>query len=135
MNAPKKVAVAVAVGLLSILATVACNADKKLAAAQETAAILRIKTIQQAETQYYAQFGKYAASLSQLQDLIPADLASGKSNGYALSLTSRPNGFAVTAAPEPANPSSGRTFYSDETLAIRAESGAKAADATSPEIN
>jgi hypothetical protein len=74
-------------------------------AAREIAALKSIKTIQTAEVQYYAQFNR-CGSLAELgppADMIPADLASGKKNGYIFKVTSRQDGCTVTTEPESFN--------------------------------
>jgi hypothetical protein len=131
------VAAVFALGLLglAVMRLTVPHLDTALMAANEAAAIHQITTIEQAETQYYAQYEKYAPSLAQLQDLIPPDLATGKSNGYLFTLAPRPNGFAVAATPETFNTTGRRSFYSDESLTIRqSKSATEPATASSPAI-
>jgi hypothetical protein len=114
-----------------------CNANRQLQREHETAAILQIKQIGQAQTMYYSQFGRYAANLGDLgpsvASLISKDVSSARYSGYVFTLVSTPAGFAVTAVPE--TPESGtRTFYSDESMVIRSEAGATPAGAASPEL-
>jgi hypothetical protein len=74
-------------------------------AAREMAALKAIKTIQIADVQYYAQFNR-CGSLAELgppANMIPADLASGKKNGYIFKVTRRQDGYTVTTEPESFN--------------------------------
>jgi type IV pilus assembly protein PilA len=99
--------------------------------AHETAALEQIRTIHVAETQYYAQFGRYAANLAALEPLIPKKLAEGKKGGYTFAAALTADGFAVTAIPEKFGNTGRRSFYSDQTLAIRESWTAEAANAVS----
>jgi hypothetical protein len=131
---------------LVLLATVGCDSQGRLMAAHEISAIGKIRSIHQAETQYYAQFGKYALSLTELgppagapaspsrADLISKELADGKSDGYTFVVRAKPNGYTVNADPEQFNVTGRRSFYSDESLAIRANSTGVPATAASDEI-
>src|SRR5215475_7276179 len=69
---------------------------------QEVAALAAIKTIHTVQVQYYSQYGKYAASLTELgppasgsaspaaADLIGNDLAGGEKQGYKFTMTDNP---------------------------------------------
>lgn len=115
-------------------------------AAHEIEAIRQIATIHQGEAQYYSQFGAYATALTalgppasgapgpQAADLIPRSLADGEASGYLFALTARPNGYTVSAVPKVFNSTGRRTFYSDETLVIRANNAPEPATAASPEL-
>jgi len=112
----------------------------------ELAALTEIGTIHQAETQYMSQFGTFATSLAQLgppasgasgpqaADLMQKSLTEGKASGYIFTLAARPTGYVVTAIPEVFNSTGRRTFYSDESLVIRANNTQEPATATSPEV-
>ncbi|MGC2658544.1 MAG: prepilin-type N-terminal cleavage/methylation domain-containing protein [Bryobacteraceae bacterium] len=116
--------------------------------AQEMAAVAQIRTIQQAETQYYSQFGDYATALTQLgppagngategpasAGLIPQSLASGANSGYNFALSLGPTGYAVTAIPRVYKSTGRRTFYSDSSGIIRQNWGQDPATPQSPEI-
>ena len=84
----------IVVAIILILAAIAApKLNQNRMHAQETAAIRQIGTIHTAQTQYYSQFGRYAATLAELgpppsgqasaaaADLIPEDLAKGKKTG------------------------------------------------------
>jgi hypothetical protein len=129
------------IGALAAIA-LACNPlaprlDRARMAAQEMAAIAAIKNIQTAEISYYSQFNKYACSLAELgppADMIAADLASGKKNGYLFKVTCRQDGYTVTAMPESFNLTGTRTFYADESLAIHEHRGPETATSQDPEL-
>jgi prepilin-type N-terminal cleavage/methylation domain-containing protein len=137
----------IVIAIILILAMIAVpKVNKQLMSARETAAIQEIKTIHQAETQYYSTFGKYADSLVALgppasgadgpaaANLIPKGLADGKIGGYIFIVTNSTTGYSVNANPEIYGTSGGRTFFSDQTLVIRNNYGQEPASVNSPEL-
>src|SRR5712692_4243383 len=98
--------------ILIILAIAVPNGQKARLAAIEMAVEREVQTISQAQTQYVSQFGRYAASLTELgppasgadgpqaAGLIPASLASGEKDGYLFTMISTPGGYAVNANPK-----------------------------------
>jgi type IV pilus assembly protein PilA len=137
----------IVIAIILVIAAIAVpQMNKQLMSAHEMAAIRQITTIHQAQTQYYSQFGKYAASLVELgppasgnagpaaADLIPKVLADGKNSGYVFQVQPSPTGYAVSAIPEAFNSSGRRTFYSDQTLEIHNNWTAEPATAASPVI-
>ena len=113
----------IVIAIILIIAAIAVpKMNNQVMAAHEMAAIRQITTIHQAETQYYSQYGKYAASLVELgppasgaatpasADLIPKVLADGKNSGYVFTVAASPTGYAVTAVPEAFGSSGRRTF-------------------------
>ncbi len=132
--------------ILIITAIAAPQVTKFLMSGRETAAIGDIRTLHQAQTQYYSQFGRYAASLAELgppvsgasgtaaADLIPKGLAEGKNAGYVFTVAPSPTGYTISAVPEQFNTTGRRTFYSDQSLVIHNNWGAEPATASSPEI-
>jgi type IV pilus assembly protein PilA len=137
----------IVIAIILILATIAVpKVSQQLMAARETAAIQEIKTIHQAETQYYSTYGKYADSLLALgppasgaagpaaADLIPKSLADGKIGGFVFTVTGSPTGYSVNANPEAFGSSGHKTFFSDQTLAIRQNFTQEPANANSPEL-
>jgi type IV pilus assembly protein PilA len=130
--------------ILVILAIAVPKMNKQMQSARETAVIREIGSIHQAETQYYSQFGKYAATLAQLgppvsgadgpegANLLPKVLTDGRKNGFIYSLTATAGGYAITAVPESFGNTGGRTFYSDQTLEIHNNFGQEPATAASP---
>jgi prepilin-type N-terminal cleavage/methylation domain-containing protein len=113
---------------------------------QETAAIGAIRTLHTAQVQFYSQYGKYAASLTELgpptsgsagpaaADLIGNDLSGGTKSGYKFILTGNPGGYVINANPESFGNSGSRTFYSDQSMVIRQNYGQEPATANSPEM-
>jgi prepilin-type N-terminal cleavage/methylation domain-containing protein len=130
--------------ILIILAVAMPKLSKSRMYAQEMAALQAIKAIHQAETMYYSQYGKYAGSLTELgppttgaagpaaADLIQEDLASGEKQGYKFTVTAVQGGYVINAAPVAFGNSGSRTFYSDQSMAIRQNFGQEPATATSP---
>jgi len=114
--------------------------------AQEMAAILNVRSINTAQVQYYSEFGRYAKSLSDLgppsngkegpaaAGLIPADLAAGTRGGYTFTVRGSAAGYTVNANPVKYGRTGSRTFFSDETLVIRAHSGSEPATGDSDEV-
>jgi type IV pilus assembly protein PilA len=137
----------IVISIILIIAAIAVpKMNNQLMAAHEMAAIRQITTIHQAQTQYYSQFGKYAATLAELgpptsgtagpsaADLIPKVLADGKNSGYVFTVVASPTGYSVTANPESFGSSGRRTFFSDQSLVIRNNLTQEPATVTSPEI-
>jgi len=137
----------IVIAIILILATIAVpKVSQQLMSARETAAIQEIKTIHQAETQYYSTYNKYADSLTALgppasgaagpaaADLIPKSLSDGKIGGYVFTVTGSATGYSVNANPETFGNSGHRTFFSDQTLAIHHNFSQEPANANSPEL-
>jgi len=113
---------------------------------RETAAIQAVKTIHTAQVQYQSQFGKYAASLTELgppasgapnassADLIGNDLANGEKQGYKFTLSAIPGGYVINANPVSYGSSGSRSFYSDQSMVIRENDGPEPATAQSKEL-
>ena len=132
--------------ILVILAIAVPKMNTQMQGAREMAVIREIGSVHSAQTQYYSQFGKFAANLTQLgppvsgadgpeaANILPKVLADGKKNGYTYSLSATPTGYAITAVPDSFGNSGRRTFYSDQTLVIRNNWGQEPATPTSPEI-
>jgi type IV pilus assembly protein PilA len=130
--------------ILIILAVAMPKLSKSRMYAQEMAAIQAIHAIHQAETMYYSQFGKYAASLAELgppttggaagpgaADLIQEDLATGEKQGYKFTITASPGGYTINANPIAFGTNGSRTFWSDQSMSIRQNFTAEPATATS----
>lgn len=137
----------IVIAIILIIATIALpKLNRARMYAQETAAISHIRTLHTAQTQYFSQFGKFAASLAELgpptsgnpsaagADLIPGDLASGDKGGYKFVLAATPTGYTINANPSVYNSTGSRTFFSDQTLVIRENYGQEPATEKSPEI-
>jgi len=122
------------------------NLGKARMSAEEMAAIHNVRSINAAEVQYFAEFGRYAASLPELgppsdgkpgpssADLLPAILASGAKGGYTYTLKVSPTGYTVNANPVKYGTTGRRTFFSDESMVIRANPGPAPATAASAEL-
>jgi type IV pilus assembly protein PilA len=144
------VAVVAFFGILAIGGVVAAifipNVVKASTRAQEMGAIVNIRLINATQVQYYSEFGRYAKSLSELgppsngkegpsgAGLIPADLASGTKGGYTFKLSGSSTGYTVNANPVKYGSTGSRTFFSDESFVIRANSGPEPATAASDEV-
>jgi len=137
----------IVIAIILIIAAIAVpKMNNQVMAAHEMAAIRQVGTIHQAETQYYSQFGRYAATLAELgppasgaaspaaADLIPKVLADGKNSGYMFTVVASSTGYSVTAVPEAFGSSGRRTFFSDQTLVIRNNWSQEPANNNSPEI-
>ena len=136
--------------VIIVVAVVAAVVLPNLAAAdtraQEMAAILNVRSINTAQVQYYTEFDRYAKSLAELgppaagkegrasAGLIPADLASGTKGGYTFTLRGSSTGYTVNANPVKYVSTGSRTFFSDESMVIRANSGPEPATAASGEV-
>ena len=109
--------------------------------------VREMHTIGQCQTQYQAQFGKYAATLAELgppvrggaegpqaAHLISANLASGDKDGYLFTLTSNAGGYTVVASPKVFGSTGRRTFYVDQDGIVHQNWGQELASAESPEF-
>jgi prepilin-type N-terminal cleavage/methylation domain-containing protein len=137
--------------VIAIILIIAAIAVPKLSNqrqnAQEMAAIQQIRTLHQAQIQYYGQFGRYATTLAELgppasgspgpqaSDLIPKSLADGRGTGYLFVVAANPSGYVINANPEQFGSSGRRTFYSDQSGVIRQNWGQEPATANSPELS
>jgi prepilin-type N-terminal cleavage/methylation domain-containing protein len=113
---------------------------------QETAAIAALRAIHTAQVQYYSQYNKYAASLTELgppksgnaspaaADLLGNDLTGGEKQGYKFNMTGTPGGYTINAEPVAYNSSGSRTFFSDQGMVIHQNYGPEPATANSPEM-
>jgi prepilin-type N-terminal cleavage/methylation domain-containing protein len=137
----------IVIAIILIIAAIAVpKLNNQRMNAQEMAAIRQIGTIHTAQIQYYSQFGRYAASLTELgppssgqqspaaADLIPKTLADGKNTGYIFTVATAPTGYTVTAVPEAFGNTGRRTFFSDQTNVIRQNWGQEPATVNSPEF-
>ena len=130
--------------ILVIAAIAVPQMGKQLMAAHETAVISEIKSIHQAEIQYYSQFGQYATSLTQLgpppsgaagpagADILPKNLTDGHASGYIFTVSGTPTGYSISAVPEQFGSSGSRTFYSDQSMVTRNNYSQEPATVTSP---
>ena len=137
----------IVIAIILIIATIALpKLNRAKMYAHETAAIKTLQTIHTAQTQYQSQFGKFAASLTELgppqsgqpgpqaADLIDTNLASGEKSGYKFVVVGSQAGYTISAVPVAYNSTGSRTFYSDATMQIRQNYGPEPATAQSPEL-
>ena len=105
-------------------------------AANETAALARMRAIAQAEAQYMAMSGGEYGSLDQLiAQRFVNDPSSGKLTGYRFDVRIKPAHFEITAVPEKAGVTGTRSFYVDETNIIHgADKKGAPATASDPEV-
>jgi hypothetical protein len=90
-------------------------------AANETAAMARLRAIAAAEASYQVESGGEYGTLDQLiQKRYVNDPTSGKLIGYRFEVQVKPGGFQVTAVPEKAGVTGKRSFYLDETNVLHA---------------
>ncbi len=90
-------------------------------AANETAAMARLRAIATGEARYQVESGGDYATLDQLIEKRYAnDPSSGKLSGYRFEVQVRRGGFQVTAVPEKYGITGKRSFYVDENNVIHA---------------
>ena len=114
--------------------------------AHEMAALRQIQTIQNGQTQYQSQFGRFATSLTELgppasgaagpaaSNIIPENLSKGTNSGYNFVMQGGPSGYIINANPVTYNSSGRRSFFSDESYVIRENWGPEPATVQSKEI-
>ena len=105
-------------------------------AANETAALARLRSIAGAEAQYQVESGGEYGTLDQLiAKRYVNDPTHGKLTGYRFEVQVKPGGFQATAVPEKVGISGKRSFYVDETNVVHAadKKGAPAT-ASDPEV-
>ena len=112
----------------------------------EAAAVTAIRTIQRMQFEYNSHYGRFATSLTELgppasgtanassADLIDSALAGGEESGYKFTMTGYRSGYAISAAPVACSNTESRTFYSDQTRAIRENDGPEPATANSKKM-
>lgn len=130
--------------LLGLLALVmlACGEQKPqeqsvmVTAANETAAMARLRAIAKAEPLYQAGSGGEYGTLDQLiAKRYVNDPSSGKLTGYRFDVQVQRGGFQVTAVPEKFGITGTRSFFVDETNVVHAANKKGApATASDPEV-
>jgi hypothetical protein len=128
---------------LSMCLLAACNeADKPqeqaviVTAANETAALTRLRAIAQGERRYQVESGGEYASLDQLVEKgYVNDPTRGKLSGYRFAVKTRPGGFEATAVPEKFGVTGTRSFFVDEQNIVHgADKKGAAATVSDPEV-
>ena len=105
-------------------------------AANETAAMTRLRAIGAAEAQYQVESGGEYGTLDQLiQKRYVNDPSGGKLTGYRFDVQVKPGGFHATAVPVQSGISGTRSFYLDETNVMHAaDKNGAPASASDPEV-
>ena len=137
----------IVVAIILILVAIAIPGGKRIRINVDEAAVMKeLQTVHVAQTQYYSQFGKYAATLLELDSpdgvaegpaaahLIPKSLGTGEKNGYLFQMVSTTGGYTVQASPAAFGDTGRRTFYLDADGVIHQNWGKEPATAASPEI-
>jgi type IV pilus assembly protein PilA len=137
----------IVIAIILIIVTVALpKLNNATRFAHEAAAIKAIQTIQTMQVQYNSQYGRFATSLTELgppasgaanpasADLIDGSLAAGEKSGYKFTMTGNQSGYQISAVPVAYGNTGSRTFYSDQTMAIRENDGPEPATASSKEM-
>jgi type IV pilus assembly protein PilA len=137
----------IVIAIILIIVTVALpKLNNATRFAHETAAIKAIQTIHTMQVQYNSQYGRFATSLTELgppasgaanaasADLIDSGLAAGEKSGYKFTMTGNQGGYAISAVPVAYGNTGSRTFYSDQSMAIRENDGPEPATVSSKEL-
>jgi type IV pilus assembly protein PilA len=137
----------IVIAIILIIVTVALpKLNNATRFAHEAAAIKAIQTIHTVQVQFNSQYGRYAASLTELgppasgaptasaADLIDSALSQGEKSGYKFTLTPTQGGYIINASPVTYGSSGTRTFYSDQSMVIRENYGPEPATASSKEM-
>jgi type IV pilus assembly protein PilA len=137
----------IVIAIILIIITVALpKMTNAMRYAHETAAIKAIQTIHTMQVQYNSQYGRYAASLTEMgppatgaataasADLIDSGLAGGEKSGYKFTMTGNQGGYVINATPVAYGNTGSRTFYSDQSMVIRENDGPEPATASSKEL-
>jgi hypothetical protein len=88
-------------------------------AANETAAIVRLRAIAEAERSYFAQSGSYGTLEKLVAQGLIADESKGRLNGYKFEVMASSKGFLVTAVPEEFGVTGKRSFFIDQSNIVR----------------
>jgi hypothetical protein len=131
----------VVIGFIALMMA-GCNSQQSpeqsvmVTAANETAAMARMRAIAAAEASYQVDSGGEYGTMEQLiEKRFINDPSSGKLTGYRFDIQLKPGGFKIIAVPEKFGVSGTRSFYMDETNVLHAadKKGAPAT-ATDPEM-
>ena len=135
--APASAAISGIAGCFVLLLTLtSCGVISARMYDNEKGAIAEVRTIQTAQTRYFAQSGRWAGSLKELEsaDMIDAELVSGHKAGYRYELTQTESGYTISATPNAFNETGSRSFYSDQTMVIHEHRGPTVATAGDPAL-
>ena len=135
--APARAAISGIAGCFVLLLTLtSCGVISARMYDNEKGAVAEVRTIQTAQTRYFAQFGRWAGSFKELESaaMIDAELLSGHRAGYRYELTQTEGGYTISATPNAFNESGSRSFYSDQTMVIHEHRGPTVATAGDPAL-
>ena len=137
----------IVISIILIIITIAVPKFKSAQiTAKETAAIQALRAIHTAQVEYESQYGRYAASLTELgppasgapsmsaADLIGNDVSGGEKQGYKFTMTAVQGGYSISAVPVSCGNSGNRTFFSDQTMTVHIGKCPEPATAQSPEL-
>jgi type IV pilus assembly protein PilA len=137
----------IVISIILIIITIAVpKFQRAQMTARQTAAIQAIRAIHTAEVEYQSQYGKYAASLTELgppasgapssaaADLIGNDVSNGEKQGYKFTLTGSQGGYVITAVPVSYGTSGAVTYFSDQSMTVHYNEGPEPATAQSKEL-
>lgn len=130
--------------ILASLFAVACGSSEtrttveqapQVIAANETAAMMRLRAIVTAQFAHAVDSGGEYATLDKLMEKgLLNNPADGKLSGYRFEVKIKPGGFEATAVPERFGITGKRSFYVDESRTLRgADKGGKPASRTDPQ--
>ncbi len=102
--------------------------------AVELGALRELNRLHTAEAQYYSRFGKFAATLHELESAREADGFSptGEAFGYRFVLSASGEGYAIRANPLRCGETGTRNFFSNENMRIHQHSCPDQASAADP---
>ena len=137
----------IVISIILIIITIAVpKFQRAQITARETAAIQEFRALHTAQVEYQSQYGRYAASLTELgppasgapsisaADLVGNDVSGGEKQGYKFTLTANQGGYVITATPLSCGSSGNRTFFSDQTMSVHFSTCPDAASLQSPEM-
>jgi Protein of unknown function (DUF2950) len=126
---PKLILLTLCLCFIAGCSSEADDASPMAAAANETAAIARLRAIVTAEENYRGEFGKYGSLEALVEKNMLGDSSKGKLNGYKLEIEVTGRGFNATAVPVEYGVTGKRSFFVDQTGQIRGKDkrGEKAA--------
>jgi prepilin-type N-terminal cleavage/methylation domain-containing protein len=133
------------VGVILAIAAPALKDGHVRVSSRETTAVLEMRSVVRAQSQYRSRFGKYAASLDDLAPpgsgratgpraagLIPASLASPQKEGYLFAMVLTRSGYALLGSPRIYALDGRRTFYVNQDGVVHESLGDHPASADSP---
>jgi prepilin-type N-terminal cleavage/methylation domain-containing protein len=131
------VEIMIVVAIIALLAAIAIpNLLRARLTANESAAIVALKTVTTASHTYRASGSAYPANLTVLSSATPpyidSVLGGGTKQGYIFSETGDNSGFTATAVPVTLNTTGVRRFFVDTSGVIRYNSTGNATASDSP---